>query len=87
MHDFLIKSYISRLTTSDIDVFAKKNGIELTESELNLIHGYIVKDWRTIIYGNPRPILDELKSRLSIIQYRKIENLYLEFKSKYENYL
>ena len=87
MHDFLIKSYVSRLTNSDIDGFAKKNGIELTENELDLIHNYIVKDWRTIIYGNPRPILDELRSRLNIIQYRKIENLYLEFKDKYKNYL
>ncbi len=87
MNDFLIKNYISRLTIYDIDTFAKKNGIELRESELLLIENYIKNEWRTIIYGNPRPILDDLKEKLDNTQYQKIENLYEKFKTKYKNYL
>jgi len=87
MQEFLIKNYISRLTTTEIDEFAKKHGIELKESELILIKQIIQKDWRTIIYGNPKPILDNIKTKLNNLQYQKIENLYIEFKQKYENYL
>lgn len=87
MNEFLIKNYISRITTSDIDEFAKKHGIELKEEELKIIENHVKKDWRTIIYGNPRPILDNLKTKLNNLNYQKIENLYIEFKNKYENYL
>ncbi len=87
MNEFLIKNYISRITTNDIDEFAKKHGIELKEEELKIIENHVKKDWRTIIYGNPRPILDNLKTKLNNLNYQKIENLYIEFKNKYENYL
>ena len=87
MNEFLIKNYISNLTLNDINTFAIKNGIELNEEELKIIEKYIRNDWRTIIYGNPRPILNELKEKLNQIQYQKIENLYVEFKEKYKNYL
>ena len=87
MQEFLIKNYISRLTLKDIDEFAKKHGIELNDQELKLIEQHIRKDWRTIIYGNPRSILDNLKNKLKNNEYQKIENLYIEFKDKYKNYL
>jgi len=87
MNEFLIKNYISKLTLNDINTFAIKNGIELNEEELKIIEKYIRNDWRTIIYGNPRPILNELKEKLNQIEYQKIENLYVEFKEKYKNYL
>ena len=87
MQEFLIKNYISKLTINDISEFAKKHGIELNEQELKLIEQHIRKDWRTIIYGNPKPILDSIKTKLKNIQYQKIENLYIEFKQKYKNYL
>ena len=87
MNEFLIKSYISRLKLEDINEFAKKHGIELNEEELKLIEQHIRKDWHTIIYGNPRPILNNLKAKLKNNEYQKIENLYVEFKNKYKNYL
>ena len=87
MNEFLIKNYISKLTLNDIKTFAIKNGIELNEEELKIIEKYIRNDWRTIIYGNPRPILNELKEKLNQIEYQKIENLYVEKKKKYKNYL
>ncbi len=87
MQEFLIKNYISKLTSKDINEFAQKNGIELNEEELKLIEQYIKKDWHTIIYGNPRTILDDLNNKLSELKYKKIENLYIEFKNKYKNYL
>jgi hypothetical protein len=87
MNEFLIKNYITKLTTNEIDTFAKKNGIELNDKELKIIEKHIKESWRTIIYGNPRPILDNLKEQLDITQYQKIEKLYTDFKYKYKNYL
>lgn len=87
MNEFLIKSYISRLTLNDIDSFARSHGILFTNDELKLVNNYVKHDWHTIIYGNPRPILDELRNSLDDFKYNKIENLYVEFKNKYSNYL
>lgn len=87
MSEFLIKNYISKLTLSEIESFSKKNGLSLNHDELEVIEYYIKNDWHTIIYGNPRPILDNLRSILDDFSYQKIEKLYLEFKEKYKNYL
>lgn len=87
MSEFLIKNYVSKLSLSEIDNFSKKQGLSLSQDELNLIYDYIKNDWHTIIYGNPRPILDSLKDKLDDFSYNKIEKLYVEFKEKYKNYL
>jgi hypothetical protein len=87
MSEFLIKNYISKLSLSEIDEFSKKQGLSLDDDELNIIYNYIKNDWHTIIYGNPRPILDDLKSKIDEYSYQRIEKLYVEFKNKYKNYL
>ena len=87
MSEFLIKNYVSKLTLSEIDSFSRKQGLSLSDEELKLIYDYIKSDWHTIVYGNPRPILDSLKSKLDDFSYNKIEKLYVEFKEKYKNYL
>jgi hypothetical protein len=87
MNEFIIKNYISKITIEDIDKFSKKHNIELSKEELKLIEQHIKNDWKTIIYGNPKSILDNLKEKLNQEKYQKIENLYIEFKNKYKNYL
>ena len=87
MNEFLIKNYISKITTKDIDSFARKNNIELNKEELKLIENYIKSDWKTIIYGNPESILKDLKQKLNNEKYQKIENLYIVSKNKYKYYL
>ena len=87
MVEKLIIQYIDRITTSDIDSFAKKHGIILESDDLDLVYRHIKNDWRTIVYGNPKPILEELKTRVDNVTYQKIENLYVEFKNKYSSYL
>ena len=67
--------------------FALKNGINLSEEELIYIYNVIKKEYQTIIYGNPRPILDDVKSKVEPLTYEKIENLYARFYEKYKNYL
>lgn len=87
MVEKLIIQYINRMNLSDIDSFARKNGIVLNQDELELIFYHIKNNWRTIVYGNPKPILEDLKSKVDGLTYQKIENLYVEFKNKYSSYL
>ena len=87
MNEFIIKNYISKITKEDINKFSKKHNIELSKEELKLVEQHIKNDWKKIIYGDPKPILENLKQKLNQEKYQKIENLYIEFKNKYKNYL
>lgn len=81
--DRLVQEYVKRMTKDDVNSFAIKNGINLTDDELDLIYRHIKDNWRTIMYGNPRGILNELKDKLSPDSYQKIEGLYVYFKNRY----
>ena len=87
MTELLIKQYVSRMTFKDIDDFAKQYGLVLKNNDVEIIYDYIQREWRTFLYGNPRRILDELKQKLDPLTYNKIEQLYIHFKDKYQNYL
>ena len=79
MFNKLIKEYVNHLEKKDINVFALKNGIELNEKEISLIYDYIKKDWKTIIYGNPRNIFIELKKSINentFIKMNMISRIY-----------
>ena len=82
MNILLISEYVKRLRREDVNNFALKQGIVLDEDELDVIFGYVKKDYKTFIYGNPRPILDEVKTKVKPLTYNKIENLYQQFKDK-----
>ncbi len=85
MKEKLINEYVKRLTIEDVNKFALSNGIDLKEDDLNLLYKYIKNEWHTIIYGNPRSILDDLKNKLDTNTYAKIEALYVFFKDHYNN--
>ncbi len=87
MMRILIEQYINRLEKQDVLDFGEKNGITLNDDELDIVYNHIKKNWKTIIYGNPRPILDDVKSKVEPVTYEKIENLYARFYEKYKNYL
>lgn len=85
MKDRLINEYINRMTIDDVRNFAIKNGVTLSEEELTIVYNQAKNEWRTIIFGNPRCILDDLKTKINPISYQKIESLYVYFKNKYNN--
>lgn len=83
MKERLISEYVNRMTMQDVNSFALQNGINLKEDELNLIFNHIKNSWHTIVFGNPRGILDDLKNKLDNNSYQKIESLYVYFKNRY----
>lgn len=82
MNDYLLQSYIERLSKEDINSFAKTQGITLENDELEIIYDYLKKYWRTFYYGNPKQLLEELKEKLSNDTFCKIESLYMQAKEK-----
>lgn len=82
MNIYLISEYVKRLTKEDIIKFSKSQGVILENRELDIIYEYIKKHYKTFIYGNPRPILDDIKTKVKPLTYNKIETLYKEFKDK-----
>ena len=87
MYDYFIKQYVEKINENDIKKFASQNGIILTKEEVDVFLFHIKKDWRTIIYGNPTKIFEEVKDRLNPLTYQKMIELYTFFKEKYQNYL
>ena len=83
----LIENYVNRLTKDDVNAFGIQNGIELSDNELNIVYNHVKQNWKTIVYGNPKPILEDIRQNTSDITYQKIENLYTKFYEKYKNYL
>ena len=84
MNIYLIEDYIRRLNIGDIERFALKQGIVLDKEELTIIYEYITREYKTIIYGNPKEILIDIKNKVKPLTYSKIENLYMKFKDKIE---
>ena len=85
MKERLIEQYVSRMTINDVSNFAVKNGVNLNQDEVEMLYNKIVNNWKTIVFGNPRGLLDELKEKLDLQTYQKIENLYIYFKDKFKS--
>lgn len=86
MKKFLIKKYVDKLTTYDIEKFAKNNNIILTNNQINFFYNLIKENWEKII-TNDNSILYKIKNNFNNEEYKKIEKLYYEYKQKYQNYL
>ena len=86
MNIYLISEYVNRMTKNDIVNFSLKQGIILDNNEIDIIYDYIKNNYKTIIYGNPTDILNEIKYKVKPLTYNKIENLYIKFKDKIDNF-
>lgn len=86
MNIYLITEYVNRMTKEDINKYALKQGIILDNEELDLIYTYIKSNYKTILFGNPKDILEEIKVKVKPLTYSKIENLYMKFKDKIDTF-
>ena len=86
MNIYFIGEYVNRLRRSDIVYYAEKQGIYLDKDEVDIIFDYIKNDYKTIIYGNPKDILEEIKFKVKPLTYNKIETLYIKFKDRIDTF-
>ncbi len=85
MQEYLIGEYIKKMSVEDICNFAKKKGIEITNSEATILYSYAKRYYHELINGTPAPIIKELKTKLSPNTFKEAYKLYLEAKLKYLN--
>ena len=83
MNIYLLEQYVNRLRKEDINKFALIEGVTLEDYELDIIYNHVKKNYKTVIYGNARSILDEIKKEVKPFTYSKIENLYERFKNRF----
>lgn len=87
MKEQFIKSYIEKITKTDIENFAASNDITLTMEETEILYAHLKKNWKVFLYGNPTPIFDELKTKLAPTTFEKGVELFYAMKQKYQSFL
>ncbi len=82
----IINQKIKSLTLRDINDFAFKNNITLTNEESVFVLTFI-KNHPTLLYQNLDTILSTVKREASFSLYQKAKPLLIEYYKKYKNYL
>ena len=83
----LIKRYMDKLTKEEVQSFAMKNNIILTEEELNFTYTFVKKNWEMII-RNPNLLqFDRFKDKFSPENFAKIQRLFVMYYQKYGHLL
>lgn len=78
---------MNKLSITDVDNFAKKNGIFFNDEELNFTYQFIKKNWQPIL-ANPATLnLERYKDKYSLENFVKVQKLFKEYTIKYKNYL
>lgn len=83
----LIRDYIQRISLSDIIDFGYKNDVILSDDEAVILLSYLKNNWEEIIYGDPAPIINEIKKEFDNNKWNKIVKLFYFYKNKYKYYL
>lgn len=82
MNFLIISKYINKLAKDDINKFALSQNIKLTNDELNIIYNHIKNDYQTFLTKDPNIILNKVKTEVRAEVYKKIIELYNQYKDK-----
>ena len=74
------------ITKENIIEFSLKQNVNLTDYEVDIIYDQIKNNIDNIL-KNPEDELLKIKDKLSNTTYLKIEELYMFYKNKYQDYL
>ena len=83
----LIERYMNKITKEDVNSFALKKNIFLSEDELTFTYDFIKKNWDKIL-SNPNILnLNRYKEKYSEENFIKISELFKEYYSKYRIFI
>lgn len=83
----IIERFMNRLTKEDVNNFAIKNNVTLSEEELQFTYSFVKKNWRVML-SNPNGFqLERYKNKFSEENFQKINKLLREYLIKYQAYL
>ena len=80
MNNYIIQKYIEKLTKQDIINYTKKQNINLTQKEIDIIYYYIKNKYKDFLNGNHETILKELKQKVSPKTYKILEEYYKKYR-------
>lgn len=83
MKEMFIKKYVDILTKEDILKFASLNDVELSSNEVDIIYSVIKNEWKTIVFDDYKIILNKYKKNFPVEKLKKIEELILLYKNKF----
>ena len=83
----LVKRYVSNLTKEQVNDFASKNDIVLSQEELDFVYVFVKKNWEMIL-RNPNLLqLERYKDHFSPENFVKIQKLFILYYQKYGHLL
>ena len=83
----IIEKFMRNLKIEQLDSFARKNNVYLNSEELNYTYRFVMNNWQAIIH-NPNILdLNKYKKNFSEENFFKINNLFISYKAKYQNFL
>ena len=78
----IIRKHIDKLSINDLEKFALKNNINYTQDELIIIYNFIKYNYNDLLDENIK-VFEQIKDKINPVLYKKILNLYIEYKQKY----
>lgn len=82
----LLKNYIEKLTLDEIREFGQKNGINISNTEYQFILDLVQGNFEDMLQNEDK-YLNILEQKINPQEFKKIKNLFLEYKKKYKGYL
>lgn len=78
----LVRKYIDRLSTKDLENFAKSNNISYTNDELLVVYQFIKYNYNELLDQNIK-VFEEIRNKISPTLYKRLISLYIDYKQKY----
>jgi hypothetical protein len=83
----LLQNYMDNISLEQVNNYALKNNIILSNEELDFTYKFVKKNWQTIFANHGNFDISRYKNYFSEENYNKIVKLYKESLQKYSNYL
>ena len=83
----ILENYLKKLSINDIILFANKNNIPLTITEVDYIYKTIKKDYKILLSDDYEKVFIEARAYIENDKLKKIYNLFLDYRHKYKNFL
>ena len=80
----LVRSYVSQLTTKDLEKYAKMYNISYTQDELIIVYQFIKYHYEDLLNENIK-VFEEIKNKISPTLYKQLLSYYIDLKQKYIN--
>jgi hypothetical protein len=83
----LIENYVKSITKNDILKLALDNNFDINDTDIDILYHYVKNNWQDFLYGNPEPIIMDLKNKIGIEKAKIITDLFYYYKAKYQEFL